>query len=130
MLPNRVVKVLWRVSVSTRVPEMKVTPRTMARAVSASRSLWAIRPLTVTLHTSAAQLLHLLEDGVRGGRQELVHHLAVGQEDHPVGEGRPPGVVGDHDDRLVELGDRAPEEREHLHGRVRVEIAGGLVGEE
>ncbi len=50
------------------------------------------------------------------GDTQLVHHVPVGQEDHPVGEGRPPGVVGDHDDGLVELGDRAAQEGQHLGG--------------
>ena len=43
--PNRVVKVPCSVSVSTRVPEMNVTPSTTASAVSASLSLWASSPL-------------------------------------------------------------------------------------
>ncbi len=48
MLPNNVVNVFCRVSVRTNVPEMKVTPSTIASAVSASLSLWASRPLRVT----------------------------------------------------------------------------------
>src|ERR1700676_3079895 len=107
MCPNSVVNVAWRVSVSTRVPEMKVTPSTMATAVRASRSLWANSPFRVTLPISAAQLLHPFQHRVDGGRGQFVHHVPVGQEDHPVGVGRSPGVVGDHDDGLVELGDRA-----------------------
>src|SRR5664280_3395843 len=114
MWPNSVVNVPWRVSVSTRVPEMNVTPSTMARAVRARRSLCASNPVTVTFHTSAAQPLHLFEHRIGRRLDELAHYPTVGQEDHPVGEGRPTGVVGDHDDRLVEFGHRSPEEPEHL----------------
>ena len=39
------------------------------------------------------------------------------------------GVVGDHDHRLAELVDRAAQQRQHLLARVRVEVAGRLVGE-
>src|SRR5450631_2215630 len=110
MWPNSVSNVLWSVSVRTRVPEMNVTPSTMASPVSARRNLWASRPLMVTFHMSAAQLLHSLQHRVGRRRHQLVHHLAVGEEDHPVGERRPPGVMGDHDDGLVELGHRATKE--------------------
>ena len=64
------------------------------------------------------------------GVGQLVDDVAVGQEDDPVGVGRPVGVVGHHDDRLAELGHRPPQERQHLGGGVRVEVAGGLVGED
>ena len=67
MWPNRVVKVLCSVSVRTNVPEMNVTPSTMAMPVSTSRSLWASRPLIVTFHMSVPQLLHVLEYRVGGG---------------------------------------------------------------
>src|SRR5580658_6734556 len=109
MLLNSVVKVLCRVSVRTNVPEMKVTPSTMASAVSASRSLWASRPLIVTFHMSGPQGPHPLQDGVGGGLLELPHHLAVGQEDDPVRIRGPARVVGHHHDRLAELGHRPPQ---------------------
>ena len=67
MWPNRVVKVLCSVSVRTSVPEMKVTPSTMAMPVSTRRSLWASKPLIVTFHMSVAELLHVFENRV-GGR--------------------------------------------------------------
>src|ERR1700730_7469924 len=130
MCPNSVSKVPCRVSVSTSVPDTKVTPSTMAMAVSASRSLWANRPLMVTFHISAAQSLHLLEHRVGGRCEEFAHHVAVGQEHHPIGVGRAPRIVGDHDNRLAELGHRPTQEGEHLGGGVGVEIAGGLVGED
>ena len=40
------------------------------------------------------------------------------------------GVVGDHDDGLAELVDRAPQQREDLLRGRRVEVAGRLVGED
>src|SRR5580693_6555204 len=98
MWPKSDVKVLWSVSVRTKVPEMNVTPRTMAMAVSTSRSLCASRPLMVTFHMSVAQLLHVLENRVGGGRPELAHDLSIGEEHDTVGEGGTARVVGDHDD--------------------------------
>src|ERR1700723_671047 len=126
MLLNSVVKVLCRVSVRTNVPEMNVTPSTMASAVSASRSLWASRPLIVTFHMSGPQRPDPLQDGVGGGLVEFAYHLAVGQEDDPVRVCGPARVVGHHDDRLAELGHRAPQERAHVGGGARTEVAGWL----
>ncbi len=40
------------------------------------------------------------------------------------------GVVGDHDDRLAHSLDRAAQQAQHLVAGARVEVAGGLVGEE
>src|SRR6516225_5737180 len=100
MLANSSVNVLCRVSVRTNVPEMKVTPSTMASAVSPSRSLWASRPLIVTFHMSGPQGPHPLQDGVGGRLHKLAHHGPVGQEHNPVGVGGPARVVCHHDDRL------------------------------
>src|SRR6202041_3302884 len=110
MLPNRLLTVLCNVSVRTNVPEMKVTPSTMASAVSPSRSLWASRPLMVTFHMSGPQGPHPLQDGVGGRLLELADHLAVGQEDHPVRVRGPARAVGHHDDRLADVGPRSPQE--------------------
>src|SRR5690348_13447063 len=87
---NRLSKVCFTVSVSTKVPAMKATPRMMAMAVRASRSLWASRLLMVARNTSAPEPLHLVEHLLRGGIGELVDGLAVGEEHHPV------GVAGGH----------------------------------
>src|SRR5580704_2668468 len=130
MWPNSVSNVLWSVSVRTRVPEMNVTPSTMARPVRARRNLWASRPLTVTVHMSAAEPLHPLQNRIGGRRGELSLNLAVGQEHDAVRVGRAARIVRDHDDRLPELRHRATEEGQHLGRRVRVEVAGGLVGED
>src|SRR3974377_401128 len=101
MFPNSTLKVLGSVSVSTNVPEMNVTPSTMASAVSASRSLWASRPLIVTCHMSGAQRPHPLQDRVCGRLQEVTHHGSVGQEDDPVRICCAPRVVRHHHDRLA-----------------------------
>src|ERR1700739_2627486 len=130
MLLNSVLNVLCRVSVRTNVPEMNVTPSTMASAVSASRSLWASRPLIVTFHMSGTQGPHPLQDGVGARLPEFANHLAVVQEDNPVRVRGPARVVGHHDDRLAKLGHRAPQEREQLRGGVGVEVACGLVSED
>src|SRR5271156_430842 len=114
MFPKSVLNVLCSVSVSTKVPAMKVTPNTMASAVRASRSLWASSPLMVTRHMSGAQRPDALQDRVGGRLGQVVDDGAVGQEDAPVGIGRPVGVVGDHDDGLAELGDGTAQERQHL----------------
>src|ERR1017187_3902181 len=100
MRPNSVLKVLCNVSVRTKVPEMNVTPSTMARAVNASRSLWAKRPRRTTLFTSTAQLLHVFENRICRGREQLIDNGPVGQEDHTIGIGGSPGIVRDHHDGL------------------------------
>ena len=61
---------------------------------------------------------------------QLVDDVAVGQEDDPVGVGRPVGVVGHHDDGLAELGDGSAQERQHLGRGIGVQVPGGLVGED
>src|SRR5690349_20758185 len=101
MLPDSVVNVFCRVSVRTNVPEMNVTPSTIASAVSASLSLWASSPLSVTLRMSRSQRAHALEHRVGGGRLELAHHGPVSQEHHPVRVGGTARVVRHHHDRLA-----------------------------
>src|SRR5580704_13856179 len=118
MVPNSVLNVLCKVSVSTNVPEMKVTPRMIASAVSASRSLWASRPLMVTLRISGSQGPHLLQDRIGGRLVELAHHGPIGQEDDPVRVRGAARVVRDHDDRLAELRDRPPQKCQQVRRRV------------
>src|SRR5580700_10809387 len=105
MLPNSTENVLCKVSVRTNVPEMKVTPSTIASAVRPSLSLWASRPLRVTFRMSGPQCPHPLQDRVGGRLVEFAHHGPVGQEDDPVRVGGAEGVVRHHDDRLAEFGD-------------------------
>ena len=73
---------------------------------------------------------HPLEDGRCIRIDELVDEDPVGQEHHAVGVGGGVGVVGDHDDGLAELVDAAAQEAQHLGAGPRVEVAGGLVGED
>src|SRR5580692_8222522 len=103
MFPNSTENVLCRVSVRTNVPEMKVTPSTIASAVSASLSLWASRPLIVTFRMSGSQRPHPLQDRIGGRAPQFADHGPVGQEDDPVRVGGAPRVVGHHHDRLAEF---------------------------
>ena len=52
------------------------------------------------------------------------------EEQHPVGVGRRDGVVGDHHDGLAEVDHGLAHEAEDLGAGPRVEVAGGLVGED
>src|SRR5690606_16675925 len=79
---------------------------------------------------SAPQDLEVVEDRLDRRRVQLVHGLAVEEEDDPVAVGGGRGVVGDHDDRLSELVYGASHEGEELGGRVGVEIPRRFVGED
>src|SRR5215469_5930371 len=127
MLLNSAVNVLCSVSVSTYVPEMNVTPRMIASAVSISRSLCASSPLMVTLRMSASQCPHALDDRVGGRFLELAHDGPVGEEHDPVGVGGAARVVGHHHDRLAHVPHRPLQERQQFRGGVGVQVAGGLV---
>src|SRR6516164_497187 len=105
MLLNSVLNTLCKVSVSTNVPAMKVTPRTIANAVRPRRSLCASRPLIVTVHMSGTQRPHSLQDRVGGRAYQFVDDAPVSEEDDPIRIGRAAGIVGDHDDRLPEVVD-------------------------
>ncbi len=108
-------KTLLMVSPTTNVDDTKAIPSTMATAVRLNRSLWASSPRSVTLSTpSGAEVLHDVEDPVRGRRAHLVDGLAVGDEDHAVCVGGGQGIVGDHDDGLHEVLHRGTQETEQL----------------
>ena len=64
------------------------------------------------------------------GFADLADDAAVGEEHDAVGVAGRSGVVGDHDDRLPEAFDRGASQLEELGGRLRVEVAGRLVGED
>src|SRR6266567_4314742 len=130
MLPNSTLKVLFKVSVKTNVPEMKATPSMIASAVSASRSLWARMPLIVTFRMSGPQRPHPLQDRIGGRLFKFADHGPVSQEEDPVRVRRPARVVRHHDDRLAELGHRLPEKAEQVRGGIGVQVARGLVGED
>src|SRR5437660_2364412 len=131
---KRLSKVWASVSVSTNVPATKPTPRTTDRAVSASRSLWASRPLIMTrrigLPSSRFERLEPVEDALRRRALHLVDDVPVGQEHRGIGVAGGGRVVGDHDDGLAEIVDRLAQEAEQLRPRPGVEVAGRLVGED
>ena len=64
----------------------------------------------------------------RGGA-EVADDVAVGEEQHAVGDRRGVRVMGDHDGGLAERVDRAAQQREDLAAGRGVEVAGRLVGE-
>src|SRR6478752_4445420 len=131
MFAKRSSNVCWIVAVSTEVPDMKATPMITASAVSKNRTLCAARPLRVTFHMPLpAQSVHLVEDGFRSGLVDRVDDATVREEDDPArvrGRGR---VVRHHHDRLPELLHGLAHELEDLGTGARVEVAGGLVGED
>src|ERR1700720_4047164 len=114
MLLKSAVNVLCKVSVSTYVPEMNVTPRMIASAVSISRSLCASSPLRVTLRMSGSHGPHALEHRIGRGFLKLAHYGPVGQEDDPVRVGGAAWIVGHHDDRLTRFPHRPPQEGQQI----------------
>src|SRR5262245_53209922 len=122
-------------SVRTNAPTTNATPSVTETRVSAKRSLWPRRLLSVMRtmggRTSrAAEALHLVEHRVGARIAHLVEDAAVDQEHHTVRARRGAGVVGHHHDRLAELVDRGLHEVEDLASGAAVEVPGGLVGED
>src|SRR3954451_93601 len=124
---------LWKapsmVSVRMKVPETRVTARATASAVPRRRVVWARAPRT-SRRISLPQQLHVVDGPLGRGFEHLVDHAAVGQEHDAVGVGGGDRVVGDHDDGLVEGVDGAAHEGQQFSPRLRVQVAGGLVGED
>src|SRR4051794_14963087 len=123
-------------SVKISDPATKATPRTIAKALSSSRSLRATRLRHVTLSIGsgsaaragarssvAGELRHAFEDELRVRVVQLPDDAPVGEEDDPVGVARGDGVVRDHHHRLAELVDGALQQREHLRAGAAVEVA-------
>src|SRR5438309_7252 len=132
-LENRVSKLALRVSPRVSVPDRKATPMKTARNVPSSRRLRAQTSsrliLTITV-SSVAQRLDAVEHG-RGRRAfHGIDEPPVGEEQHGVGVTGSRRVVGHHDDRLAQVVDRLAHEGEELGPGPRVEVAGGLVGED
>src|ERR1044071_2298915 len=115
MLVNRLSNERPSVSVSTNAPDTNMTPSTTASPDRTSRSLRDRTLLSVARSMSGhrpdgVQALHGVQYGIGGRRGQLADHLAVGQEQDPVGVRRGVRVVGDHDDGLAELAPRPAQE--------------------
>ena len=118
-------------SVKTRVPAIRLTPRSTANTVLSILRLRATSSLSVSANIVQPPIVRIwFEDGVGGRVVDVGDDPTVGEEHRPVGIGRGDRVVGDHHDRLAELADGDPHERQHLAAAVRVEVAGRLVGED
>ena len=123
--------VLREVSLSTSVATTKPTAMTTASVEAISRAacarIWARR----TVRTSQAPSpRERVEHGLRGRGDQLAGEPAVGEQHDAVGVGGGGRVVGDHDDRLAGLLHAGAQQAEHLRAGARVEVAGGLVGED
>src|SRR6478735_7398189 len=110
-------------------PLTNATPRMTATVDRTSLLLWARRLRQATrstsdLATGGVESLHAVEHALGGRLLHRVHDATVGEEEHPVGERRRVGVVGDHDDGLAEVGDGATQEAEHLGAGAGVEVSG------
>src|SRR5579884_587820 len=65
----------------------------------------------------------------RGGARSVALHPAVAEPDHPVGAGGQVGVVGHDHERHPLVPVEGPHQAEELVGGLRVDGAGGLVGQ-
>src|SRR5581483_2915377 len=130
------VKIAWNAfvieSVRTNVPLIVAIPRMIANAVRTVRSFRPQRPRSATDLTPSrpADLLHRGDDLVRVGARQLLDDVAVREEEDPVGDRGRARVVRDHHRRLSPILYRLAEELEDLAAGPRVEVPGGLVGED
>src|SRR4029077_6564731 len=103
------------VSLNTNTPLRNIVPAMIAAAVSRSRPLRASTFFSESLNiASLPEALHPVEHPLGGGFGHLVDDLPVGEEYDPFGGAPRDRVMGDHDDRLAELGDRLAHELEDL----------------
>src|SRR6476659_4267718 len=114
-------------SVRTNVPLIIATPRTIAIAVSAVRSLRLSSPLIANFVMRATsrrgELFKHVVDRVRVALADLAHDQTIGEEQHAVCHRCRPRVVGDHHDRLAVLVDRTPQKVQDLLAGGRIEVA-------
>ena len=75
------------------------------------------------------ELLHAVQHLLRCWLAHFVNDLAVGEEDNAISNGRRNRIVRDHHNCLPEFINCAAHELEYFCTRARVEVAGGLVGE-
>ena len=132
MSPKRSSNVEFMVSASTSTPLMKATPRATARNVAMSRPLCSKMPRRATLRTAQASpncFMRSSTFSAVGSAISSTMRPSLRKTD-VVGVTGGDRVVGDHDDRLAQLVDRPAHEAEDLGARARVEVAGGLVGED
>src|SRR5918993_3806919 len=108
------------VSVRTKEPATKATPRKTAKVVSRARTLRAQRLLRPRLVKPLLLLDHVL--GRAGGG--VADDPAVLQRDQSIGVGGGNRVVGDHHHRLAELVDGLPQQLQHVGTGLGVEVAG------
>ena len=127
---------LWvRLAVNTKLPHIRPVPRATASAVMASRTGGCAGLRTQCAASSVSfqgrvKGSHPIQHGLRRRPRQLSSDPPVGEEDDPVGVAGRCRVVGDHDDGLAELPHRPAQEAQHLGAGPRVQVAGGLVGED
>ena len=90
------------------------TPMTTANAVSSARTLRPARPLRATAIIGAVTSSSVARISCARGRPEVADDVAVGEEQHAVGDRRGVRVVRDHHGRLAERVDRVAQQREDL----------------
>src|SRR4051812_34606946 len=105
MSAKRLSNVFPMVSVRTRLPAMKATPRSTAKLVVRTRSFRCRSPAMVVLSIGAllAELLEPVEHPLGGRVLHLVDDPSVVQEDHAAGVGGRHRVVRHHHDGLPQL---------------------------
>ena len=123
-------KLLASVSVRTKLPLIIATPRTIANAVSAARSLRPSSPLRATPIIGRSPPRAPRGSRASSTRPRSLTIGAVGEEEDAVGDRRCVGVVRDHDRRLAVARRRSRAAASRISPLVvRVEVAGRLVGE-
>src|SRR6056297_172274 len=129
---NRLSNVARKLSASTNEPTTNDTLAVIAKrmaSVRPQRARMLLRAMRVPALMSVP-VLEVVDDLVGRRFDHLTVDLAVADEDDPVGVRGGDRVMGDHHDRLAEVVDGRPHERQDLGTGHRVEVAGGFVGED